>query len=120
MTSEPGRGEHPRSRKVKDWTQAHPALTQIIVCAAIVLGMGGYTFVFSDSNLGKQYRYAQRIKTLQREYREHVEAYRQDSLKIEHYKQDLGHLERLAREEYHMQRPDEIVFLIKDPDTQTP
>ena len=76
--------------------------------------MGLYTFVISDSNLGKQLRYSHRIQSLTNECKRLKEAYQSDSLKIDSYKQDKASLERIAREEYRMQRPDEVVFLIKD------
>ena len=81
--------------------------------------MGIYTFAISDSNLGKQLRYSHRIQALTDECKQLEEAYRSDSIKIDSYKQDKASLERIAREEYRMQRPDEVVFLIKDrPDAE--
>ena len=99
---------------VKRQSAEHPKRAQAFLCGLIVLGMGIYTFVISDSNLGKQLRYSHRIQALTDECKRLEEAYRSDSLKIDSYKQDKASLERIAREEYRMQRPDEVVFLIKD------
>lgn len=99
---------------VKRLSAEHPKRAQVFLCGLIVLGMGIYTFVISDSNLGKQLRYSHRIQALTDECKRLEEAYRSDSLKIDSYKQDKASLERIAREEYRMQRPDEVVFLIKD------
>ena len=99
---------------VKRLSAEHPKRAQAFLCGLIVLGMGIYTFVISDSNLGKQLRYSHRIQALTDECKRLEEAYRSDSLKIDSYKQDKASLERIAREEYRMQRPDEVVFLIKD------
>lgn len=99
---------------VKRLSAEHPKRAQAFLCGLIVLGMGIYTFVISDSNLGKQLRYSHRIQALTDECKRLEEAYRSDSLKIDSYKQDKASLERIAREEYRMQRPDELVFLIKD------
>ena len=76
--------------------------------------MGIYTFAISDSNLGKQLRYSHRIQALTDECKQLEEAYRSDSIKIDSYKQDKASLERIAREEYRMQRPEEVIFFIKD------
>ena len=100
--------------QVKRFSAEHPKRAQALLCGLIVLGMGVYTFVLSDSNLGKQLRYSHRIQALTDECKRLEEAYRSDSLKIDSYKQDKASLERIAREEYRMQRPDEVVFLIKD------
>ena len=100
--------------KLKRWSAEHPKRAQGILCGLIVLAMGLYTFAFSDSNLGKQLRYSRRIQTLARECQELEEAYKSDSLKIDGYKRDKASLERIAREEYRMQRPEEVIFLIKD------
>lgn len=100
--------------RVKHLSAEHPKRAQAFLCGLIVLGMGIYTFVISDSNLGKQLRYSHRIQALTDECKRLEEAYRSDSLKIDSYKQDKASLERIAREEYRMQRPDEVVFLIKD------
>ena len=99
---------------VKRLSAEHPKRAQTFLGGLIVLGMGIYTFVISDSNLGKQLRYSHRIQALTDECKRLEEAYRSDSLKIDSYKQDKASLERIAREEYRMQRPDEVVFLIKD------
>ncbi|EFR34635.1 FtsB family cell division protein [Porphyromonas asaccharolytica] len=99
---------------IKRLSAEHPKRAQAFLCGLIVLGMGLYTFVISDSNLGKQLRYSHRIQTLTDECKRLEEAYRSDSLKIDSYKQDKASLERIAREEYRMQRPDEVVFIIKD------
>ena len=100
--------------RIKRMSAKHPKRAQAFLCGLIVLGMGIYTFVISDSNLGKQLRYSHRIQALTDECKRLEEAYRSDSLKIDSYKQDKASLERIAREEYRMQRPDEVVFLIKD------
>ena len=100
--------------RIKRLSTEHPKRAQAFLCGLIVLGMGIYTFVFSDSNLGKQLRYSHRIQALTDECKRLDEAYRSDSLKIDSYKQDKASLERIAREEYRMQRPEEVVFLIKD------
>jgi|GEM_PF-1616871 hypothetical protein len=99
---------------IKRLSAEHPKRAQAFLCGLIVLGMGLYTFVISDSNLAKQLRYSHRIQTLTDECKRLEEAYRSDSLKIDSYKQDKASLERIAREEYRMQRPDEVVFIIKD------
>ena len=99
---------------VKRLSAEHPKRAQAFLCGLIVLGMGIYTFIISDSNLGKQLRYSHRIQALTDECKQLEEAYRSDSIKIDSYKQDKASLERIAREEYRMQRPDEVVFLIKD------
>ena len=105
--------------RIKRLSTEHPKRAQAFLCGLIVLGMGIYTFVFSDSNLGKQLRYSHRIQALTDECKRLDEAYRSDSLKIDSYKQDKASLERIAREEYRMQRPEEVVFLIKDrPDSE--
>lgn len=100
--------------RIKRLSTEHSKRAQAFLCGLIVLGMGIYTFVFSDSNLGKQFRYSHRIQALTDECKRLDEAYRSDSLKIDSYKQDKASLERIAREEYRMQRPDEVVFLIKE------
>ena len=100
--------------RIKRLSAEHPKRAQAFLCGLIVLGMGIYTFIISDSNLGKQLRYSHRIQALTDECKRLDEAYRSDSLKIDSYKQDKASLERIAREEYRMQRPDEVVFLIKD------
>lgn len=100
--------------RIKRLSAEHPKRAQAFLCGLIVLGMGLYTFVISDSNLGKQLRYSHRIQALTDECKRLEEAYRSDSLKIDSYKQDKASLERIAREEYRMQRPDEVVFIIKD------
>lgn len=100
--------------RIKHLSTEHPKRAQAFLCGLIVLGMGIYTFIISDSNLGKQLRYSHRIQALTDECKRLNEAYRSDSLKIDSYKQDKASLERIAREEYRMQRPDEVVFLIKD------
>lgn len=100
--------------RIKRLSTEHPKRAQAFLCGLIVLGMGIYTFIISDSNLGKQLRYSHRIQALTDECKRLDEAYRSDSLKIDSYKQDKASLERIAREEYRMQRPDEVVFLIKD------
>lgn len=99
---------------VKRLSAEHPKRAQAFLCGLIVLGMGIYTFVISDSNLGKQLRYSHRIQALTDECKRLEEAYRSDSLKIDSYKQDKASLERIAREEYRMQRPEEVIFFIKD------
>ena len=99
---------------IKRMSAEHPKRAQAFLCGLIVLGMGIYTFAISDSNLGKQLRYSHRIQALTDECKRLEEAYRSDSLKIDSYKQDKASLERIAREEYRMQRPDEVVFIIKD------
>ena len=105
--------------RIKRLSAEHPKRAQAFLCGLIVLGMGIYTFIISDSNLGKQLRYSHRIQALTDECKRLDEAYRSDSLKIDSYKQDKASLERIAREEYRMQRPDEVVFLIKDrPDSE--
>ena len=105
---------------IKRLSTEHPKRAQAFLCGLIVLGMGIYTFVISDSNLGKQLRYSHRIQALTDECKRLDEAYRSDSLKIDSYKQDKASLERIAREEYRMQRPDEVVFLIKErPDSES-
>ena len=105
--------------RIKRMSAEHPKRAQAFLCGLIVLGMGIYTFVISDSNLGKQLRYSHRIQALTDECKRLEEAYRSDSIKIDSYKQDKASLERIAREEYRMQRPDEVVFLIKDrPDAE--
>lgn len=105
--------------RIKRLSTEHPKRAQAFLCGLIVLGMGIYTFIISDSNLGKQLRYSHRIQALTDECKRLNEAYRSDSLKIDSYKQDKASLERIAREEYRMQRPDEVVFLIKDrPDSE--
>ena len=105
--------------RIKRLSTEHPKRAQAFLCGLIVLGMGIYTFVISDSNLGKQLRYSHRIQALTDECKRLDEAYRSDSLKIDSYKQDKASLERIAREEYRMQRPEEVVFLIKDrPDSE--
>ena len=105
--------------RIKRLGAEHPKRAQAFLCGLIVLGMGIYTFVISDSNLGKQLRYSHRIQALTDECKRLDEAYRSDSLKIDSYKQDKASLERIAREEYRMQRPEEVVFLIKDrPDSE--
>lgn len=100
--------------QIKRLNAEHPKRAQLILCGLIVLGMGFYTFVISDSNLGKQLRYSHRIQALTDECKRLEEAYRSDSLKIDSYKQDKASLERIAREEYRMQRPEEVIFFIKD------
>ena len=106
--------------RIKRLSTEHPKRAQAFLCGLIVLGMGIYTFVISDSNLGKQLRYSHRIQALTDECKRLDEAYRSDSLKIDSYKQDKASLERIAREEYRMQRPDEVVFLIKErPDSES-
>ena len=100
--------------RVKHLSTEHPKRAQAFLCGLIVLGMGIYTFVISDSNLGKQLRYSHRIQALTDECKRLDEAYRSDSLKIDSYKQDKASLERIAREEYRMQRPEEVIFFIKD------
>ena len=100
--------------RIKRMSAEHPKRAQAFLCGLIVLGMGIYTFAISDSNLGKQLRYSHRIQALTDECKRLEEAYRSDSLKIDSYKQDKASLERIAREEYRMQRPDEVVFLIKE------
>ena len=99
---------------IKRMSAEHPKRAQAFLCGLIVLGMGIYTFVISDSNLGKQLRYSHRIQALTDECKRLEEAYRSDSLKIDSYKQDKASLERIAREEYRMQRPEEVIFFIKD------
>ena len=99
---------------IKRMSAEHPKRAQAFLCGLIVLGMGIYTFAISDSNLGKQLRYSHRIQSLTDECKRLEEAYQSDSLKIDSYKQDKASLERIAREEYRMQRPDEVVFIIKD------
>ena len=74
--------------QVKRFSAEHPKRAQALLCGLIVLGMGVYTFVLSDSNLGKQLRYSHRIQTLTDECKRLEEAYRSDSLKIDSYKQD--------------------------------
>ena len=100
--------------QIKSFSAEHPKRAQAILCGLIVLGMGLYTFVISDSNLGKQLRYSHRIQSLTNECKRLKEAYQSDSLKIDSYKQDKASLERIAREEYRMQRPEEVIFFIKD------
>lgn len=100
--------------RIKRLSTEHPKRAQAFLCGLIVLGMGIYTFVISDSNLGKQLRYSHRIQALTDECKRLDEAYRSDSLKIDSYKQDKASLERIAREEYRMQRPEEVIFFIKD------
>ena len=99
---------------IKRMSAEHPKRAQAFLCGLIVLGMGIYTFAISDSNLGKQLRYSHRIQALTDECKRLEEAYRSDSLKIDSYKQDKASLERIAREEYRMQRPEEVIFFIKD------
>src|SRR3712207_5157120 len=100
-----------RLKAFRRWTDTHKRSYQVIVCAAVALSIGIYTFAFSDSNLGRQIRYSQRINLLSKEYKELKEAYQADSIKIENYQRDLPYLERMAREEYSMQRPEEVIFL---------
>ena len=100
--------------KLNRWSSAHPKRAQIVLCSLIVLGMGVYTFAFSNANLSKQLRYSQRIQALTDECKRLDDAYRSDSLKIDNYKRDKASLERIAREEYRMQRPEEVIFFIKD------
>ena len=87
--------------RIKRMSAEHPKRAQAFLCGLIVLGMGIYTFAISDSNLGKQLRYSHRIQALTDECKQLEEAYRSDSIKI-------------AREEYRMQRPEEVIFFIKD------
>ena len=100
--------------RIKRMSAEHPKRAQAFLCGLIVLGMGIYTFAISDSNLGKQLRYSHRIQTLTDECKRLEKAYQSDSLKIDSYKQDKASLERIAREEYRMQRPEEVIFFIKD------
>ena len=99
--------------RIKDFYNKY--LSRINAYWLVTIVFFALTFVMGDSSLYKRYTYDEKIRSLEKEIKHYQKEIEINSKKLNDLHTDKEGLERFAREEYFMKKPNEDVYIIKNP-----